>query len=132
MATAEACMPCPPEGGGAPKALESSRAKSSASKRVPRVRSWRSELVEQKTISGTILVRKWVTDGAPTPGLKRTLVEMATHICPLEGCGKAFTDPTSLRKHMHTHGEKQYICQVCERMCKQMDARDSAISTPLL
>ena len=32
--------------------------------------------------------------------------------CPLEGCGKAFSDAASLRKHMHTHGEKQYVCQV--------------------
>ena len=33
-------------------------------------------------------------------------------ICPLEGCGKAFADADSLRKHMHTHGEKRYMCQV--------------------
>ena len=32
--------------------------------------------------------------------------------CPLEGCGKAFSDAVSLRKHMYTHDEKQYVCQV--------------------
>ena len=35
-----------------------------------------------------------------------------TQFCPLEGCGKACADAASLRKHMHTHGEKQYVCQV--------------------
>lgn len=31
-------------------------------------------------------------------------------LCTFEGCGKGFADPGSLRKHAHTHGEKQFIC----------------------
>ncbi len=76
-------------------------------------RRWESRLVEQKTISGTIKVRKWVSDQAPVlSGEKSGDGETQPHVCPLEGCGKAFPDAASLRKHMHTHGEKQFICQV--------------------
>lgn len=32
------------------------------------------------------------------------------YLCTFEGCGKGFADPGSLRKHAHTHGEKQFIC----------------------
>ena len=34
------------------------------------------------------------------------------NLCPLQGCGKAFADAASLRKHMHTHGKKPIVCQV--------------------
>jgi len=78
----------------------------------PRSRQWVSRLIQQKTLSGTITVRKWVSDEAPALSVRRAPGEATTHLCPLEGCGKAFADAASLRKHMHTHGEKQYICQV--------------------
>merc|ERR1719198_1317340 len=59
-----------------------------------------------------MLVRKWVTDELPTISVDHTLGDSQPQFCPLEGCGKAFADAASLRKHLHTHGEKQYICQV--------------------
>eukprot|EP00826_Nyctotherus_ovalis_P039757 TRINITY_DN3842_c0_g1_i20.p1 TRINITY_DN3842_c0_g1~~TRINITY_DN3842_c0_g1_i20.p1 ORF type:complete len:389 (+),score=121.49 TRINITY_DN3842_c0_g1_i20:155-1168(+) len=31
-------------------------------------------------------------------------------ICKYPGCNKAFNDTSSLRKHMMTHGERQYLC----------------------
>lgn len=33
-------------------------------------------------------------------------------ICNFPGCNKAFGDMSSLRKHMMTHGERQYLCPV--------------------
>ena len=33
-------------------------------------------------------------------------------ICKFPGCNKAFADMSSLRKHMMTHGERQYLCPV--------------------
>ncbi|CAI2360155.1 unnamed protein product [Moneuplotes crassus] len=32
--------------------------------------------------------------------------------CNVPGCGKIFHDASSLRKHMMTHGERQYVCAV--------------------
>jgi len=32
--------------------------------------------------------------------------------CNVPGCGKIFHDSSSLRKHMMTHGERQYVCAV--------------------
>ena len=32
------------------------------------------------------------------------------YLCTFEGCGKAFAEQGSLRKHMNVHGEKQFIC----------------------
>lgn len=32
------------------------------------------------------------------------------YLCTFEGCGKGFNDAGGLRKHAHTHGEKQFIC----------------------
>lgn len=32
--------------------------------------------------------------------------------CNVPGCGKIFNDSSSLRKHMMTHGERQYVCAV--------------------
>ena len=79
---------------------------------VPHPRRRVSKLITQQTLTGTITVRKWVSDEAPALSAKRSNGEAQTHLCPLEGCGKAFADAGSLRKHMHTHGEKQYVCQV--------------------
>jgi hypothetical protein len=75
-------------------------------------RKWVSRLVTQKTLGGEITVRKWVSDEAPVFSMYHSTGDSAPQFCPLEGCGKAFADPASLRKHMHTHGEKQYMCQV--------------------
>ena len=33
-------------------------------------------------------------------------------LCPLEGCGKAFTNAKLLHRHVRLHGERQYVCQV--------------------
>mmetsp|Transcript_75540 Transcript_75540/g.125964 ORF Transcript_75540/g.125964 Transcript_75540/m.125964 type:complete len:256 (-) Transcript_75540:289-1056(-) len=77
-----------------------------------RPRRWESRLITQKTLCGMVTIRKWVSDDAPALSAKRSDGEAQTHLCPLEGCGKAFADSGSLRKHMHTHGEKQYVCQV--------------------
>ena len=78
-----------------------------------RPRKWESRMVRQKTLSGEILVRKWVSD--EKPAFASSCVADGggqPQFCPLEGCGKAFADAASLRKHMHTHGEKQYVCAV--------------------
>ena len=76
-------------------------------------RRWVSKLITQKTLDGEILVRKWITDEAPHFTVDQLGGEAGQpQFCPLEGCGKAFADAASLRKHMHTHGEKQYVCQV--------------------
>lgn len=69
-------------------------------------------MVKQKTLMGEMSVRKWVSDEAPVFATKHANGEMQTHLCPFQDCGKAFGDASALRKHMHTHGEKQYICQV--------------------
>ena len=76
-------------------------------------RRWISKMVLTKTLCGEMLVRKWVTEEAPTFTVDSTAGgDGQPQFCPLEGCGKAFADAASLRKHMHTHGEKQYMCQV--------------------
>mgnify|MGYP002051671287 CR=1 FL=1 len=78
-----------------------------------RARPWNSRLVEQKTLNSTILVRKWVSDEpAKLPSSSPSVEPGQPCLCPLEGCGKAFSDAISLRKHMSTHGEKQFVCQV--------------------
>jgi hypothetical protein len=78
-----------------------------------RPRKWESRVVRQKTLGGEILVRKWVTDDKPAFSAScASSGDSQPQFCPLEGCGKAFADSASLRKHMHTHGEKQYVCQV--------------------
>lgn len=77
-----------------------------------KARRWESRLVKQKTLGGEVLVRKWVSNEPPTFSDAVTSGDSQPQFCPLEGCGKAFSDAASLRKHMHTHGEKQYVCQV--------------------
>ena len=80
-------------------------------KRKPR--QWHSRMVKQKTLGGEILVRKWVSEEPPVFSAKGAIAGGGEpQFCPLEGCGKAFADAASLRKHMHTHGDKQYMCQV--------------------
>ena len=77
-----------------------------------RPRKWMSQMVTQKTLSGEITVRKWVSDAPPVFTAVASSGDSQPQFCPLEGCGKAFADAASLRKHMHTHGEKQFVCQV--------------------
>jgi len=78
-----------------------------------RPRRWISKVVTLRTLGGEMLVRKWVSDEAPAFSVDHSFGEGGQpQFCPLEGCGKAFADAASLRKHMHTHGEKQYVCQV--------------------
>ena len=38
--------------------------------------------------------------------------EGGVYTCYVLGCAKLFQDSSSLRKHMMTHGERQYICPV--------------------
>ena len=54
-------------------------------------------VMKQKTLLGEILVRKWVSDSEPQVTIK--LSDTATHICPFQDCGKAFSDAAGLRKH---------------------------------
>jgi len=75
-------------------------------------RRWICKMVTQKTLNGEMVVRKWVTDEPPVFSVDHSMGGSEPQFCPLEGCGKAFADAASLRKHMHTHGEKQYFCQV--------------------
>ena len=77
-----------------------------------RPRRWTSRLITQKTLTGTITVRKWVSDEGPQYVARVRASDLNTHVCSFHDCGKAFPDAASLRKHMHTHGEKQYVCQV--------------------
>ncbi len=79
---------------------------------VPRSRHWHYRLVVQKTLTGEIKLRKWVSDEGPQYVARVRASDLNTHVCSFHDCGKAFPDAASLRKHMHTHGEKQYVCQV--------------------
>ena len=72
--------------------------------------------VTQRTLGGGMLVRKCF-DEAPAFSVDHSFGEgVQTHFCRLAGCGKAFADAASLRKHMHTHGDKQTICQECGKL----------------
>ena len=79
---------------------------------VPHTRNWHYRTIIQKTLTGEITLRKWVTDQSPQYTARRGASELQSHLCSFHDCGKAFPDASALRKHMHTHGEKQYICQV--------------------
>eukprot|EP00964_Phaeocystis_antarctica_P092972 scaffold59889_cov63-Phaeocystis_antarctica.AAC.6 len=79
---------------------------------VPHTRNWHYRTIVQKTLTGEITLRKWVTDQSPQYTARRGASELQSHLCSFHDCGKAFPDASALRKHMHTHGEKQYICQV--------------------
>ena len=79
---------------------------------VPYTRNWHYRLVVQKTLTGEIALRKWVTDQSPQYIARQGASELQSHLCSFHDCGKAFPDASALRKHMHTHGEKQYVCQV--------------------
>ena len=37
------------------------------------------------------------------------------YICEMETCGRVFSDKSSLRKHLLTHGEKLFVCEICKK-----------------
>ncbi|KAG0623332.1 hypothetical protein M758_3G166100 [Ceratodon purpureus] len=87
----------------------------------PRPRKWVKRWMPQDTIlnSGKLMLQKWVTEdmvtqfsGVAAPHAEEQEVEEneILYLCTFEGCGKGFPDAGSLRKHAHTHGEKQFIC----------------------
>ncbi len=54
-------------------------------------------------------------DGAIIEGKKHSYFvgeEGGIFTCHVLGCAKLFQDSSSLRKHLMTHGERQYICPV--------------------
>ena len=72
--------------------------------------------ITQRTLGGGMLVRKCF-DEAPAFSVDHSFGDGGqTHFCRLEGCDKAFADAASLRRHMHTHGDKQTICQDCGKL----------------
>ena len=77
-----------------------------------RTRSWSYRLVPLKTLTSEIMVRKWASDEAPMFVTKRQTGDTQSHACPFPDCGRSFPDASQLRKHLHTHGEKQFVCQV--------------------
>lgn len=84
-------------------------------------RKWFKEWVPQDTVwnNGKCLLFKWVTEETLN-ALKTKQAEgeqteaeeehEVVYLCSSDGCGKVFSDSSSLRKHAHVHGEKQYIC----------------------
>ena len=60
--------------------------------------------------------------GVPAPVQEQEVEENEIlYLCTYEGCGKGFADAGSLRKHAHTHGEKQFICHYegCGKVSKK-------------
>jgi hypothetical protein len=60
--------------------------------------------------------------GVPAPPEEQDVEENEIlYLCTFEGCGKGFADAGSLRKHAHTHGEKQFICHYegCGKVSKK-------------
>ena len=52
-----------------------------------------------------------------TPPKSKTLNKKTVreYICEEENCKKIFYDKSSLRKHILTHGEKLFICNICKK-----------------
>ncbi|XP_010522993.1 PREDICTED: uncharacterized zinc finger protein At4g06634 isoform X2 [Tarenaya hassleriana] len=84
---------------------------------------WVKEWVPQDVVAtgGKCYLLKWVTEDtlkklkekekepeAPEPEPEPTTEVL--FLCSYEGCGKTFVDAGALRKHSHTHGERQYVC----------------------
>jgi len=51
-------------------------------------------------------------DSINTKSIKRKFKEFK---CPEVNCGKIFKDKTSLKKHIIVHGEKLFICNICQK-----------------
>lgn len=48
------------------------------------------------------------------------------YTCPVEGCGRTFTEHSSLRKHKLIHtGEKPYACEICGKTFSQSGSRNA-------
>ncbi|KAK9217621.1 hypothetical protein WN943_006249 [Citrus x changshan-huyou] len=63
-------------------------------------------LCSEKTLKA--LKEKAKEPEAPEPEPEPTTEVL--FLCSYEGCGKTFIDAASLRKHAHSHGERQYQC----------------------
>ena len=52
-----------------------------------------------------------------TPSKSKTLGKKIRreYICEVETCKKIFHDKSSFRKHILTHGEKSFICEICKK-----------------
>lgn len=48
------------------------------------------------------------------------------YMCTYEGCGRTFTEHSSLRKHKLIHtGEKPYVCEICGKTFSQSGSRNA-------
>ncbi|XP_065044358.1 zinc finger transcription factor YY1-like [Musa acuminata AAA Group] len=85
---------------------------------------WFKRWVPQDVVAtgGKCHLLKWVTEGmlkALEDKSKDSVAEEqkpeprteTLYLCTYEGCGKAFIEFGALKKHTHTHGEKQHVCQ---------------------
>jgi Zinc finger, C2H2 type len=61
---------------------------------------------------GEIWLQKWVALDEIEEEMQLEEEKTAPKIykCKIEDCGKEFSDPSSLKKHASTHGEKQFLC----------------------
>lgn len=54
------------------------------------------------------------------------LVGERPYSCSVEGCGRTFTEHSSLRKHKLIHtGEKPYVCEICGKTFSQSGSRNA-------
>ncbi|ONK72988.1 uncharacterized protein A4U43_C04F25760 [Asparagus officinalis] len=91
--------------------------------KAPSAVRWFKDWVPQNLIlsGGECSLLKWVTedtmqslkDNQKVPEKQAPEPESTTEVlflCSYEGCGRTFLDIGTLRKHAHTHGERQYVC----------------------
>ncbi|KAL4864481.1 hypothetical protein BDV12DRAFT_176159 [Aspergillus spectabilis] len=43
------------------------------------------------------------------------------HHCPVPGCGKSFSRPSHLQRHVLNHSKSQWICSRCTASFKRPD-----------
>ncbi|MCO5608523.1 hypothetical protein L7F22_062734 [Adiantum nelumboides] len=85
-----------------------------------RTPKWFKQWVPCDTVlnQGKLTLLKWVNDDIlksledKNPETEKEPEEEyeVLYLCTFEGCGKAFTEQSALRKHSNVHGEKQFIC----------------------